>query len=104
MIVRLLTMTLERDGWEVISAMTGAEALAALDRQPELVLLDGMLPDTSGAAVLAEVRRTVPAARVVVVSGLSEDEVAGADAYIRKPFTGPVVRETVASVLAPEGT
>jgi DNA-binding response OmpR family regulator len=103
MVVRLLTIALEGAGWDVVPAATAAEAVDALGREPDLVLLDGVLPDADGGAVLAEVRRRRPAARVLVVSGLEAGAVAGADGYLRKPFTVPQVHEAIDAALGGGG-
>ncbi|HMQ35509.1 MAG TPA: response regulator transcription factor, partial [Chloroflexaceae bacterium] len=94
---------LRKDGHEVHFASGGHEALAAFQQhQPELVLLDVMLPGLDGFAVLRRIRQvsTVP---VIVLTARSEevDTVVGlelgADDYIGKPFR---MRELMARVNA----
>ena len=88
----LLRAYLEREGFEVVSTGSGAEAigLAQLAR-PDLVLLDLRLPDVPGEAVAAEVRRSsnIPVLMLTAKSG-EEDRIRGlelgADDYVTKPF------------------
>lgn len=101
---RLVRLTLERAGWPVQEAATGAETLdaALAEPPPALVLLDVVLPDIDGFDVLRRLRES-SAIPVVMLSGLDaeDDRVTGldlgADDYIAKPFG---VRELVARVRA----
>jgi CheY-like chemotaxis protein len=55
--VQYLTTVLTRDGYEVLQAMNGYEALARVKEQPpDLVLLDVMMPEMDGFQVLRELR------------------------------------------------
>ena len=91
---------LEREGFEVVRAATGADALAAGDT--DLVLLDLRLPDMDGYAVCRELRaRSDVPIIMVTAKGEEVDRVIGlelgADDYIVKPFG---LRELVARVRA----
>ena len=92
---RLEVSALTKVGHEVTLTSTGAEFFAAFNRaRPDLVILDLMLPDTSGEAVLKAIRQEPAnnAIPVVIVSAknLLSDRIAnldmGADDYIEKPF------------------
>jgi DNA-binding response OmpR family regulator len=94
-IVRLVRTYLERDGHRVVTAGDGPAALAAIeDHEPALVVLDLMLPELDGRAVIRAVRREpdgdVP---IIVLSarGSTVDRIAGledgADDYLPKPFS-----------------
>jgi DNA-binding response OmpR family regulator len=94
---------LEREGYIVYSATDGRDGLAlAATRRPALFVLDRLLPDMSGEAVLQEIRRRsqVP---VLMLSGRAganervEGLSLGADDYLNKPFSP---RELVARVKA----
>jgi DNA-binding response OmpR family regulator len=94
---------LERDGFIVYSATTGREGLSlAATRQPALFVIDLVLPDMSGDAVLQEVRRRsqVPVLMLSGAAGADERVLGlslGADDYLNKPFSP---RELVARVKA----
>ena len=89
---RLLTVTLEANGYGVLSAVSGQEGLVlAAQHQPALVILDIGLPDLSGQEVLRRLREwsTAP----VIMLSVRDDEKgkvtaldAGADDYVTKPF------------------
>jgi DNA-binding response OmpR family regulator len=92
-IVRLVRMYLERAGHRVIEATDGRSALAAIaDEAPALVILDIMLPQIDGLAVLRAVRRTDQTPVIILSArGLTDDRItglgAGADDYLPKPFS-----------------
>ena len=103
---------LQREGYAVLRAYSGTEAVLLLERsRPDLVLLDLMLPGLSGEEVLAKIRGTP----VIVVSAKVgvEDKVSlllgGAADYITKPFDSRELlariavrlRESAAPRLAP---
>src|SRR6185503_3217449 len=95
-IVRLVRTYLERDGFSVVTAADGPAALDAIEtHQPALVVLDLMLPELDGRAVIRAVRRDEEAAAtpILVLSarGTTIDRIAGledgADDYLPKPFS-----------------
>ncbi|MHB8487589.1 MAG: response regulator transcription factor [Candidatus Dormibacteria bacterium] len=94
---------LERDGYIVYVAGTGAEGLAIAERVgPELIVLDLMLPDRTGEDVAGEIRRRSDVPILMLTAKASEDErvaglALGADDYLTKPFSP---RELVARVRA----
>ncbi|MFN0205306.1 MAG: sigma-54-dependent transcriptional regulator [Planctomycetota bacterium] len=80
-------------GYAIEEASTGADAIAAFDREtPDLVLLDYKLPDKTGVEVLREIRRSAPEVPVILITafGTVEGAVAamreGAYDYRSKPF------------------
>jgi DNA-binding response OmpR family regulator len=92
-IVRLVRTYLERAGYRVVEAADGRSALSAIALEaPALVVLDVMLPEVDGLAVLRAVRRT-DRTPVIILSarGLVDDRItglaAGADDYLPKPFS-----------------
>src|SRR5215475_11488638 len=96
---------LERDGYEVMLAADGEAALRlAGEREPNLVVLDLMLPGIDGLEVCRRLRTTsdVP---VIILTALGEesDRVVGlqlgADDYVTKPFSPQELALRVASVL-----
>jgi DNA-binding response OmpR family regulator len=70
---RTMERILVRAGWRVMSAATVAEGLAFLDWEPQCVVLDLLLPDARGEAVLRRVRESHPQTRVIVTTGLDDD-------------------------------
>jgi len=102
-IVRFIRLNLEQDGFKVISAYNGTEALEQVRRQlPNLVLLDVMMPDIDGFEVLQKIRlaSTVPVI-MLTAKGEEDDRIKGlelgADDYVTKPFSP---RELVSRVKA----
>jgi two-component system KDP operon response regulator KdpE len=90
---RLMRGCLERDNYEVLEAATGEEALAQAVRcQPDIILLDQVLPDMSGLLVLQRLREwsNVPIF-IVSVRDRDIDKVTaldnGANDYLSKPFS-----------------
>ena len=91
-IAELLKYSLEREGYAVRMAHTGADGLAAIEaKKPDLILLDLMLPDIDGLSICRQVtaRRQAP---IIIVSAKNDqvDKIIGleygADDYITKPF------------------
>jgi DNA-binding response OmpR family regulator len=107
-ILLLLRLTLERDGWEVMAAANGLRAYeAAQERVPHLVVLDLMMPGLDGCEVTRRLRATettkdVP---IVICTAFAEETQAamaleaGADAYMRKPFSPKELLAKTASLL-----
>jgi two-component system, OmpR family, response regulator RegX3 len=98
-----LTVGLTREGFKVVVARDGAEALACFDEvAPDLVLLDVMLPKMSGLDVCRALRKksNVPIIMVTARAGEIDTVVAlevGADDYVTKPYR---LRELVARMRA----
>jgi DNA-binding response OmpR family regulator len=107
-IVRLVRTYLERDGFMVVTASDGPGALDAIERRaPALVVLDLMLPELDGRAVIRAVRRDEESGRtpILVLSARSStiDRIAGledgADDYLPKPFSPAELVLRVKSIL-----
>ena len=101
--VRFIRLNLEHDGFQVIEAYNGTQAMEKMRTNlPDLILLDVMLPDIDGFEVLRMIREisTVPVI-MLTAKGEEEDRVrgleGGADDYITKPFSP---RELVSRVRA----
>ena len=95
-LVELITDVLDRDGrFEVKSVNNGFDAgMMVKDYQPDLIVLDVMLPDINGREVCQRVRsdKTMDRVRIICISGMVEDDKvdelrqAGANDFMRKPF------------------
>ena len=101
---------LEREGFEAVVAPTAAEALRlARSIDPDLVLLDLMLPDGDGRDVAREIRRHSATPIIMLTArGTETDRIVGlelgADDYVVKPFSGPEVIARIRAVLRRTGS
>jgi len=94
-IVRLVQVNLERAGYQVVSAFDGKEALKKVDsEQPNLIVLDVMMPHMDGFEVLKRLRgnaatKNIP---VIMLTAKAQDAdvfrgwASGVDCYLTKPF------------------
>jgi two-component system, OmpR family, phosphate regulon response regulator PhoB len=107
-ILTLITITLERDGYEVIVATNGTQAFdLAVERVPHLVVLDMMMPGIDGCEVTRMLRAepTTKDVPIVIVTAFAEESqaaralAAGADSYLRKPFSPKELVAKTASLL-----
>ena len=107
-IQQLLHYNLRKAGYETVSALSGREALERIDSEtPALILLDLMLPDIDGLSLCRKLRtrhdtRSVP---IVMLTAKGEESdiirglEMGADDYVTKPFTLPVLIARIGAVL-----
>ncbi|KPL74351.1 Fis family transcriptional regulator [Ornatilinea apprima] len=100
---RFIRLNLEHDGFQVIEAYRGMDAIQAVrDHMPDLVLLDVMMPDIDGFEVLRLVREVTHVPVIMLTAKGEEDDRVkglefGADDYVTKPFSP---RELVSRVRA----
>ncbi len=104
-LLRLVMRNLQFEGYEVIPASNGQQALEEIEEQvPDLVLLDVMMPKMDGFTVCQRVREfsTVPII-IVTARGQDQDKVRGldlgADDYLTKPFSVDELLARVRAVL-----
>lgn len=103
MILNLLSHNLSKEGYNVIEASDGVEAVnIALEKKPDLILLDVMLPRLDGLSVCNRIKKSLNVPILMVTAKDAElDKILGlelgADDYITKPFS---VRELLARVKA----
>ena len=109
-IVELFVDVLERDGrFQVKTAATGYDAgVLTQEFQPDMLILDYMLPDVNGNVVCQTIRKN-PAfghMKIVIVSGVvNQEEInellkAGADEFVKKPFNIEKLIERIGEMLA----
>jgi PAS domain S-box-containing protein len=106
---RLIQGVLERQGYTVLTAATGLDALERLERfdgSVDLLLTDVVMPGMGGAELAGVLRRGQPELKVCFMSGYTEDEVFrhGVESlgrtFLEKPFTPDELRDRVAAILA----
>ena len=107
-LVTMLRYNLERDGYRIVEARDGEEALMVVrEERPDLVLLDWMLPLMSGLEVCRQLRRRTETRDVPIIiltaRGEELDKVrgldAGADDYITKPFSPTELMARIRAVM-----
>ncbi|MDP5172743.1 MAG: response regulator transcription factor [Bacteroidia bacterium] len=112
-ILDLLTYNFEQEGYTVVRALNGEAAIKLAEaEQPDLILLDIMMPKMDGVATCMELRRTkgLEDVTIVFLTARSEEysEVAGfeagADDYIYKPIKPRVLKSRVKALLRRKGT
>jgi two-component system response regulator HydG len=92
-LVETLAVLLKREGFGVIAALSGSEAIERLQEKPDVVLTDIRMPKVSGIDVLSETRTRHPDVPVVLMTAQASLRSAidavnqGAFYYIQKPFT-----------------
>lgn len=107
-IIEALRFALEQRGYHVLIARDGNQGLAAAEKEdPDLVILDMMMPKRSGFLVLEKLRRTRPVpVRVIMITANEGSrhkayaEMLGVDDYIRKPFPMDRLVDSVERLLA----
>ena len=107
-IVRLVQVNLERQGYQVVTAFDGKEALEKIEAEmPDLVVLDVMMPYMDGFEVLKTIRREpeTESLPVIMLTAKAQDKDVfegyhyGADMYLTKPFN---LRELLLRVEQPK--
>jgi DNA-binding response OmpR family regulator len=107
-IIESMRLALESRGYRILIARDGNQGLAMAEREdPDLVILDMMMPKRSGFLVLEKLRRTRPVPLRVIMITANEGsrhkayaEMLGVDDYIRKPFAMDRLLESVERLLA----
>lgn len=90
-----VSINLKREGYEVIEAGSGSEAIEKLSKEDDIsiVLLDVMLPDMSGIEICKFIRQNFDQVGVIMLTAKSQEEdkiegfISGADDYMVKPFS-----------------
>jgi len=111
-IIDLVKYNLKREGYSVLTARSGREALRISEQKPDLILLDVMMPEYDGFEVLKRLKRETKTARIPVIfltaKGTEIDEVLGlelgAEDYLVKPISIPKLIARVKNVLRKQET
>ena len=107
-ILLLVTTRLRRDGFEIVSASRGDDALALARKvRPALAVLDIGMPGLDGLEVLQEIRKdeTLAGTRVLLLTAKAQESDVrrgfdvGADAYVKKPFSPAELSARVSELL-----
>ncbi len=105
-ILRGLKDNLKFEGYEVLTAADGQEGIVlALEKSPDLVLLDIMLPGSSGYDICRKVKEQKPDLPIIMLTARSKevDKIAGldlgADDYVTKPFSTPELLARIRAAL-----
>jgi two-component system phosphate regulon response regulator PhoB len=111
-IVNILDFTLAGEGWHVISANNGEDALRTLVKvEPDLVILDVMMPRIDGIEVCRAIKAREESAKtpVIMLSAKDRDKdreeglKAGADLYLTKPFSPARLVQEIRNLMNPQG-
>ncbi len=107
-ILSLVALRLERSGFDVIVARDGEQAIAAaLERAPDIALLDVMMPKLDGYQVTERLRGNQATRQMPVIlltarvqeADIARGVAAGADDYVRKPFSTQELQDRVQAAL-----
>jgi DNA-binding response OmpR family regulator len=107
-ILALISFRLERAGYEIVRAANGEEAVqVALDRRPDLAVLDVMMPRVDGYEATRRLRQHRETSRMPIIlltARVQEEDIArgfdaGADDYVKKPFSPQELGARVQAVL-----
>jgi twitching motility two-component system response regulator PilG len=108
-IQKMVEMALEKENLHLVTASTGEAAQTALDEEePDLILLDVMLPDTNGYRLCQQIRSMsgryseIPIIMLTARDSPQDENLgkhAGASAYMTKPFSPDVLRQNVRKAL-----
>ncbi len=91
--LELVKLVLESGGFETLLAKSGIEAVAQIEKKPDLVLLDIMMPDMDGWDVFRKIKEKDSTIPIVILTAKAQNidrllglHVLKADDYITKPF------------------
>ncbi len=104
-LAKIIRLNLEQDGFEVVEANNGAQAMEKLRVSlPDLILLDVMMPDVDGFTVLRMIREIGSTPVIMLTAKGEEDDKIkglelGADDYITKPFSPRELTSRIRAVL-----
>ncbi|QUH27538.1 response regulator transcription factor [Vallitalea guaymasensis] len=100
----LIKVCLENEGYEVVTVKNGKEAVEAVDSSVGLIILDVMMPIMNGIMACNEIRKKSSVPIIFLTAKTQDSDMifglsAGADDYIKKPFTPPILIAKIKAVL-----
>ncbi len=107
-ILKIISKRLSSEGYEVLAAVDGEEALhKARTQKPDLIILDVMLPKLSGYQVCVQLKRDVQYQKIpiIMLTALAQDTdeefgyEMGTDVYMRKPFRAQALLDKIKELL-----
>ena len=110
-LLEMVVLLLRRSDYQVVTARDGEEALrVALDRRPDIAVLDVKMPGLDGVDVLRRIRENEATAEmpaILVSAGVEQEKIAaglaaGANDYVKKPFSPRELLATVEAALVPD--
>ena len=109
-VVELLKFLLEKDGFSVVTAYNGREALeVAGDQKPDLILLDVMMPEMDGYTVQTRLLENQTTRQIPIIVLTAKGQLrdvfamsANVKAYIEKPFDPKTLRQKIQESLKPK--
>jgi CheY-like chemotaxis protein len=108
---QVATRILRRNGYRVLEAENGADALRVCENEPDpvdLIVTDIIMPGMGGTELAAKIREKQPNARILFTSGYTEDAVVRqsflnpGEAFIEKPFTPDLLARKARELLRPQ--
>ncbi|MBU5426321.1 response regulator transcription factor [Tissierella pigra] len=99
-----ITFSLQSEGYIVLSAYNGKQAMELLNYNPDLIILDINLPDKNGVTLCEYIREDISVPIIFLTAKDTEEDIvkgfkAGGDDYITKPFSLPILKERIKAVL-----
>jgi CheY-like chemotaxis protein len=102
----LLEIVLKQAGHEVMTACNGLEAVAlfrSYSKKIDLLMCDLMMPTMNGHEAIRRIRESSPKAKIICMTGYSDQEIPQGVLLLQKPFQVPAVLEAVNSLLQGSG-
>jgi len=109
-VLAMLKRTLEKTGYEVLTAANGKEAMKCIHQEPpDLVITDLIMPEKEGIETIIEIRKDFPEIKIIAISGggrivpeqfLQIAKTIGANQIFAKPFDRKKLLEGVRELLA----
>jgi CheY-like chemotaxis protein len=107
---KIISDTLRRDGYEVVEASDGAQAIELLEHRGfDLIVTDFVMPNLDGLKLVDHVHRIYPQTRIIFMSGYLAPEsgkkiLEGIAEFLQKPFDFDVLRSTARRLVPPDPT